>query len=43
MNDFKRYNSGNVRIEKVNLVRATMNEAKEIRDNILEDFRYLRR
>jgi anti-anti-sigma factor len=38
MDEFKRYNNGDVRIEKVNLVRATMNEAQEIRDNLLEDY-----
>ena len=37
MEEISRYNDKNVRIEKVNLVRATMNEAQEIKYNILED------
>ena len=37
MSKFNRYNNQGVRIEEINLLRATLNEAKEIRDNLIED------
>ena len=37
MEEIKRYNKEGVWIEKVNLIRATMNEAQEMKDNLFED------
>jgi len=35
--NIRRYNEEDIRIEKVNLVRATLNEANEIKENLIED------
>jgi len=37
MDNFKKYNENEIRIIKVNLSRATMNEAQEIKENLIED------
>ena len=36
MSEFKRFSIEDIWIEKINLVRATLNEAQDIKDNIIE-------